>query len=222
MGRLPPRLLTLSVFFCRREEVAEPRLNARKLAIKEESKAVPALIDEARKGLNSITNARIAELSFFARPPTAIQNVCAAVMTLLRQEPDWAGCKRVLKSKTFIGDLLGFDVVTAVSPAVRGKVGKMIRENPSSFEANEIARVSQAAGALAQWVSAQIKCADLLERVRPQTMALGALTSAMRGVDAAHRKMPSARVTKACAGFQAAGGAAVSASASAGAAAGKA
>src|SRR5690606_6720683 len=100
-------------------------------------------------------------------PPEAIVDVLSAVLTLLGvRDHSWLSIKTMLSGRGVIDEILRFDG-RRISEEVRKDASKLIKKRPSSFNAEDISRVSAAAAPLAAWVKANIRYSLVLEKIEP-------------------------------------------------------
>jgi dynein heavy chain 2, cytosolic len=160
----------------RRSEVVEVRKTVaenteeteqRKKVIEGELAEIQPILDEAKEAVGGIKSNDLNEIRSFAAPPEAIQDVLAAVLTLLSvQDLSWLSMKKFLGSRGVKDDILNFDA-RRITPELRKNVLKLIKARQSSFETDNIRRVSQAAAPMAAWVLANIRYSTVLEKIQP-------------------------------------------------------
>ncbi|CAN7950487.1 unnamed protein product, partial [Ixodes pacificus] len=63
-------------------------------------------------------------------------------------------------------EILGFDV-RSVTPEIRQSVQELLVKNQSSFDVKNAKRASAAAAPLASWVQANVKYAEVLQKIGP-------------------------------------------------------
>ncbi|XP_075307002.1 dynein axonemal heavy chain 2 [Odontesthes bonariensis] len=150
-------------------------------AQRELDKAMPAL-EEALKALESLNKKDMTEIKSYGRPPTLVETVMHAVMTLLGKEPTWAEAKRQLGEANFIKTLINFDKDN-ISDRVLKKIGNYCRQ--ADFQAEIIGKVSLAAKSLCMWVRAMEVYGRIHREVEPKRALLNAATTQLAEKQAA-------------------------------------
>uniref|UniRef100_A0A8C4Z8H0 Dynein, axonemal, heavy chain 2 n=1 Tax=Gadus morhua TaxID=8049 RepID=A0A8C4Z8H0_GADMO len=134
--------------------------------------ALPAL-EEAMKALESLNKKDMTEIKSYGRPPTLVETVMQAVMTLLCKDPTWAEAKRQLGESSFIKSLVNFDKDN-ISDRVLKKTGQYCTQ--ADFQPEIIGRVSLAAKSLCMWVRAMEVYGRISRVVEPKRARLQAAT----------------------------------------------
>ncbi|XP_062301425.1 dynein axonemal heavy chain 2 [Scomber scombrus] len=143
--------------------------------------ALPAL-EEAMKALESLNKKDMTEIKSYGRPPTLVETVMTAVMTLLGKEPTWAEAKRQLGESNFIKTLVNFDKDN-ISDRVLKKIAQYCRQ--VDFQPDIIGKVSLAAKSLCMWVRAMEVYGRIFRVVEPKRAQLNAATSQLAEKQAA-------------------------------------
>ncbi|XP_070785989.1 dynein axonemal heavy chain 2 [Enoplosus armatus] len=130
--------------------------------------ALPAL-EEAMKALESLNKKDMTEIKSYGRPPTLVETVMQAVMTLQGKEPTWAEAKRQLGESNFIKTLVHFDKDN-ISDRVLKKIGQYCRQ--VDFQPEIIGKVSLAAKSLCMWVRAMEVYGRIYRVVEPKRAQL--------------------------------------------------
>ncbi|KAF1380471.1 hypothetical protein PFLUV_G00164080 [Perca fluviatilis] len=143
--------------------------------------ALPAL-EEAMKALESLNKKDMTEIKSYGRPPTLVETVMTAVMTLLGKEPTWAEAKRQLGEGNFIKTLVYFDKDN-ISDRVLKKIGQYCRQ--VDFQPEIIGKVSAAAKSLCMWVRAMEVYGRIFRVVEPKRAQLNAATAQLEEKQAA-------------------------------------
>ncbi|KAM9717113.1 dynein axonemal heavy chain 2 [Menidia menidia] len=144
-------------------------------------KALPAL-EEALKALESLNKKDMTEIKSYGRPPTLVETVMQAVMTLLGKEPTWAEAKRQLGESSFIKSLVYFDKDN-ISDRVLKKIGQYCRQ--PDFQPEIIGKVSLAAKSLCMWVRAMEVYGRIFREVEPKRALLNTAMSQLAEKQAA-------------------------------------
>ena len=160
----------------RRNEVVEIRktvaenekeTNQRKEAIEGELSEIQPILDEAKAAVGGIKPDHLNEIRSLTAPPEAIADVLAAVLTMLGvQDLSWLSMKKFLGNRGAKDDILNYDT-RRIDAELRKNVMKLIKKRSSSFEAENIKRVSVAAAPMAAWVLANIRYSTVLEKIQP-------------------------------------------------------
>ncbi|XP_068440309.1 dynein axonemal heavy chain 2 [Clinocottus analis] len=135
--------------------------------------AMPAL-NEAMKALESLNKRDMTEIKSYGCPPTLVETVMQAVMTLLGKEPSWAEAKRQLGDSNFIKTLVNFDRDNITNQMLK-KIGQYCRQ--ADFQPEIIGKVSLAAKSLCMWVRAMEVYGISFRVVEPKRAQLNAAMS---------------------------------------------
>jgi dynein heavy chain 2 len=139
----------------------------RKAEIESQLAEIRPVLDQAKVAVNSIKPEHLNEIRSLTAPPEAIADVLAAVLMMLGvQDLSWLSMKKFLSNRGVKEDILNFDAAR-MSPDIRKNVGRVMKKNPNSFEAANIARVSQAAAPMAAWVKANIRYSVVVDQIEP-------------------------------------------------------
>ncbi|XP_054461370.1 dynein axonemal heavy chain 2-like [Anoplopoma fimbria] len=131
---------------------------------------LPAL-NEAMKALESLNKKDMTEIKSYGCPPTLVETVMQAVMTLLGKEATWAEAKRQLGDSNFIKTLVNFDRDN-ITDRVLKKTGQYCRQ--VDFQPEIIGKVSSAAKSLCMWVRAMEVYGRAFRVVEPKRAQLNA------------------------------------------------
>lgn len=146
---------------------AEKHIVERKQMVEHELSHIQPEVDAAKAQVGDLKPANLNEIKGFRVPPDPVTHVLGAVMQFLGQtDVSWNAMKRFLSNTGVISTILNFDA-RQVTPQLRKKVDKIIRENPSSFEHATIYNVSRATAPLAAWVKANVKYSEVLLKIEP-------------------------------------------------------
>ena len=130
--------------------------------------AMPAL-EKAMEEVDKLDKSAISEVKAYTKPPELVETVMQAIMVLFNKPTDWANAKKVIGESNFLQQIKGFDK-DHVSQGIIVKVKKYI-EMPK-FKADEVRKVSFAAGALCIWVHAIYIYANVAKEVEPKRLRL--------------------------------------------------
>ena len=145
----------------------EAETNERKGAIESELSEIQPILDEAKQAVGGIKPDHLNEICSLTAPPEAIADVLAAVLTMLGvQDLSWLSMKKFLQNRGVKDDILNYDA-RRIDGELRKNVMKLIKKRSTSFEAENIRRVSVAAAPMAAWVLANIRYSTVLEKIQP-------------------------------------------------------
>jgi dynein heavy chain 2 len=145
----------------------EAETNERKGAIESELSEIQPILDEAKQAVGGIKPDHLNEIRSLTAPPEAIADVLAAVLTMLGvQDLSWLSMKKFLQNRGVKDDILNYDA-RRIDGELRKNVMKLIKKRSTSFEAENIRRVSVAAAPMAAWVLANIRYSTVLEKIQP-------------------------------------------------------
>lgn len=145
----------------------EEKTQARKSEIENELASIQPILDSAKQAVGGIRPEHLNEIRSLAAPPEAIGHVLSAVLMMLGvQDLSWLSMKKFLGSRGVKDDILNFDV-KRISSELRNKVGKYVKGNAASFDAENIKRVSIAAAPMAAWVKANLRYSIVIEKIEP-------------------------------------------------------
>jgi len=165
----------------RRTEVAEVKRTVadneietkeRKAEIESELAEIQPILDDAKQAVGQIKPEHLNEIRSLTAPPEAIADVLAAVLMLLGvQDLSWLSMKKFLSNRGVKDDILNYDA-KRITGDLRKNVAKLIKKKSTSFDADNIKRVSIAAAPMAAWVKAQIRYSLVIEKIQPLELEL--------------------------------------------------
>ena len=145
----------------------EAKTKERKRAIEDELAEIQPVLDAAKEAVGQIKSDHLNEIRSLNAPPEAIADVLAAVLMLLGiQDLSWLSMKKFLGNRGVKDEILHFDA-KSINDELRKNVAKLIKKKSTSFEAENIKRVSVAAAPMAAWVKANIKYSLVIEKIEP-------------------------------------------------------
>lgn len=145
----------------------EEKSQAKKLNIENELAGIQPILESAKQAVGGIRPEHLNEIRSLTAPPEAIADVLAAVLMMLGvQDLSWLSMKKFLSNRGVKEDILNFDV-KRISNELRNKVGKLVKQKATSFDAENIKRVSIAAAPMAAWVKANIRYSIVIEKIEP-------------------------------------------------------
>ncbi|KAF5292010.1 hypothetical protein FQA39_LY14127 [Lamprigera yunnana] len=130
--------------------------------------ALPAL-QEAIQALDALNKKDISEMKAYTKPPTKVEMVMEAVMTLKQLDPSWAESKRQLGDQNFLNNLRDFDKNNIPERTLK-KIATYTTND--EFVPEKIGMVSLAAKSLCMWVIAIEKYAKVWKVVAPKKAKL--------------------------------------------------
>lgn len=147
--------------------ISDKQIAERKTIVQADLDAAMPAVQQAMKSVQSIKKQHLTEARSMNNPPIGVKMALEAVCVLLGNKvKDWKDIQQVVRKDDFIGSIVNFDNKTQMTSALRKKMQKdyLSQEN---FTVEKINKASQACGPLAQWVIAQVKFSDILDRVGP-------------------------------------------------------
>ncbi|KAJ3107335.1 Cytoplasmic dynein 1 heavy chain 1, partial [Phlyctochytrium bullatum] len=127
--------------------------------------AEPA-VAEAQKSVSNIKKQHLTEVRAMGNPPEAVKIAMESVCILLGHKIDsWKTVQAILRKDDFIASIVNYDT-DKMTQRIRDEIRNTYLTNPTfNFEA--VNRASKACGPLVQWVIAQVRYAEILEKVGP-------------------------------------------------------
>ena len=128
--------------------------------------AEPAVL-EAQKSVSNIKKQHLTEVRSMQNPPAGVKLALEAVCTLLGHRPDnWKSILGIVRRDDFIASIVNYDNEHQMSSGHRLKMkNEYLSKEEFTFE--RVNRASKACGPLVQWVEAQVKYSEILNRVGP-------------------------------------------------------
>lgn len=153
------------------ERITKEEIQCKKIALEAKSDlavALPAL-KEALLQVEKLDKSAITEIKSYSSPPSAVEKVLACVMILMGKPAEWGSAKTVLGETNFLTNLKAFDKDNVKNSTII-KVKKYVENQ--SFTADEVTKVSFAAGALCAWCHAIYLYAKVIKEVKPKRQRL--------------------------------------------------
>ena len=130
------------------------------------AEAQPA-VEKAREAVNGIKRQHLVEVRSMANPPEAVKLAMESVCTLLGHKIDsWRTVQGILRRDDFISSIVGFDTTKNMSAPLRDYMNKEFLSR-SSYNYEAVNRASRACGPLVEWVMAQVRFSEILDRIEP-------------------------------------------------------
>ncbi|CAK8696967.1 unnamed protein product [Clavelina lepadiformis] len=152
-----------------KQKAAEERVNIdkRKKAIDIELSEVQPLITAAKKAVGNINPQTLAEIRALRNPPDVIRDILEGVLRLMGIfDTTWVSMKSFLAKRGIKEDIINFDA-RKINPEIRASVEQLLQANGRSFDQKNAQRASAAAVPLAEWVKANVKYSQVLEKIEP-------------------------------------------------------
>lgn len=129
------------------------------------AQAEPAVI-EALAAVGNIKKQHLSEVRSMANPPETVKLAMESACTVLGFHVDnWKSVQSIIRRDDFISSIQNFDT----HKMTKGLRDKMMREYISkpAFNFETVNRASRACGPLVQWVIAQVRFSEILDKVAP-------------------------------------------------------
>lgn len=129
------------------------------------AQAEPAVL-EALAAVGNIKKQHLAEVRSMANPPEAVRLAMESACTLLGHQIDsWKAVQSIIRREDFVSSIQHFDT-DKMTKSIRNKMMRDYIARPEyNFEA--VNRASRACGPLVQWVIAQVRFSEILDKVEP-------------------------------------------------------
>ncbi|KAI3646052.1 hypothetical protein MP228_008980 [Amoeboaphelidium protococcarum] len=145
------------------------------------AEAEPA-IASAKDSVGSIKKQQLTEVRSMANPPQSVKMAMESVCVLLGFESDsWRSVQSVIRRDDFISSILNFDNEKMMTEKIVKLIKKDFMSQPE-FNFDAVNRASKACGPLVAWVIAQVKYADILQKVGPLRTEVANLQSKLSSV----------------------------------------
>lgn len=146
-----------------REDEAEQRRDL----VQSDLRNFEPIMRAAQLGVENINKQHLTEIRSMANPPLAIKVTLEAVCSLLGlRSSDWRSIQQFIRSDEFILKILHFSTEAKLTKEAKDFVRDKHLSSPDlNFE--RVYRASKACGPLYQWVSAQVKFGEVLEKIEP-------------------------------------------------------
>lgn len=129
------------------------------------AQAEPAVL-EALAAVGNIKKQHLAEVRSMANPPEAVKIAMESACTVLGHQIDsWKAVQSIIRRDDFISSIQNFDT-KKMSKSIRDKMMREYISRPA-FNYETVNRASRACGPLVQWVIAQVRFSEILDKVAP-------------------------------------------------------
>eukprot|EP00753_Platysulcus_tardus_P014516 PLAT4386.4.p1 GENE.PLAT4386.4~~PLAT4386.4.p1 ORF type:complete len:4448 (-),score=2754.09 PLAT4386.4:79-13422(-) len=158
----------------------------KKQVIEDELAGIKPVLEQAQESVGNISSTQLTEIRSMGMPPEAVADVLSGVLLLLGiRDITWARMRRFLGGRGVKDEIMNYDA-RKLTPTLRREVGKLLKKKRASFDQDTIERVSLAAAPLAAWVKANLRYAEVLERIQPLEAQLNA---AVRELEEAQERL---------------------------------
>lgn len=149
-------------------------IQERQAIVKEDlAQAEPAVL-EALAAVGNIKKQHLAEVRSMANPPEAVKLAMESACSVLGHQIDsWKTVQSIIRRDDFISSIQNFDT-TKMSRGVRDKMMRDYIGRPA-FNYETVNRASRACGPLVQWVIAQVRFSEILDKVEPLRLEVESL-----------------------------------------------
>jgi dynein heavy chain 1 len=127
--------------------------------------AEPAVL-EALAAVGNIKKQHLSEVRSMANPPEAVKLAMESACTVLGHHIDgWKAVQSIIRREDFISSIQNFDT-DKMSRSLRDRMMRDYIGKPA-FNYETVNRASRACGPLVQWVIAQVRFSEILDKVAP-------------------------------------------------------
>ena len=147
-------------------EKQDQYIHQRQAIVQEDlAQAEPAVL-EALAAVGNIKKQHLAEVRSMANPPEAVKLAVESACSVLGHQVDsWKTVQSVIRRDDFISSIQNFDT-GKMSRSLRDKMMRDYVTKPA-FNYDTVNRASRACGPLVQWVIAQVRFSEILDKVAP-------------------------------------------------------
>jgi len=155
-------------------ETQDDFIRQRQEIVKEDlAQAEPAVL-EALAAVGNIKKQHLAEVRSMANPPEAVKLAMESACTVLgHQIEGWKTVQSVIRRDDFISSIQNFDT-KKMSKGIRDRMMRDYIDKPA-FNYETVNRASRACGPLVQWVIAQVRFSEILDKVAPLRQEVASL-----------------------------------------------
>ncbi|EIW66046.1 hypothetical protein TREMEDRAFT_35527 [Tremella mesenterica DSM 1558] len=147
-------------------EQQDAYIKERSQIVKEDlAQAEPAVL-EALAAVGNIKKQHLSEVRSMANPPEAVKLAMESACSVLGHQIDsWKTVQSIIRRDDFISSIQNFDT-KKMSKGVRDRMMRDYVSKPA-FNYETVNRASRACGPLVQWVIAQVRFSEILDKVAP-------------------------------------------------------
>lgn len=155
-------------------EQQDEYIQQRQEIVKEDlAQAEPAVL-EALAAVGNIKKQHLSEVRSMANPPEAVKLAMESACSVLGHQIDsWRTVQSIIRRDDFISSIQNFDT-KKMSKGIRDKMMRDYIGKPA-FNYESVNRASRACGPLVQWVIAQVRFSEILDKVAPLRQEVASL-----------------------------------------------
>lgn len=137
----------------------------REVVMSDLAEAEPAVL-EALAAVGNIRKQHLSEVRSMANPPEAVKMAMESACSVLGHQVDsWKTVQSIIRKDDFIASIQNFDT-NKMTKTVRDRMLREYIARPN-FNYEVVNRASRACGPLVQWVIAQVRFSEILDKVEP-------------------------------------------------------
>jgi dynein heavy chain 1 len=145
----------------------EKSIEERRVIVTQDLAEAQPAVEKARLAVNGIKRQHLTEVRAMANPPEAVKLAMESVCTLLGHKIDsWRTVQSILRRDDFIPRIVNFDTTKSMTGPLRDYMNKEFLSR-SSYNYETVNRASKACGPLVEWVIAQVRFSEILDRIEP-------------------------------------------------------
>ncbi|KAG8867814.1 hypothetical protein FRC20_004812 [Serendipita sp. 405] len=145
----------------------EKSIEERRIIVTRDLAEAQPAVENAREAVNGIKRQQLVEVRSMANPPEAVKLAMESVCTLLGHKIDtWKTVQGILRRDDFIPRIVNFDTNKSMTPPLRDLMNKEFLSR-ASYNYETVNRASRACGPLVEWVIAQVRFSEILDRIEP-------------------------------------------------------
>lgn len=138
----------------------------RAVVMAELADAEPAVAD-AQAAVSNIKKQQLTEVRSMANPPEAVKLAMESVCTILGHRIDsWKTIQGIIRRDDFKDSIVNYDTGRQMTRTLREKMKSEFLSRPG-FDFENVNRASKACGPIVKWVTAQVRFAEILDKVGP-------------------------------------------------------
>ncbi|WRT69144.1 uncharacterized protein IL334_006128 [Kwoniella shivajii] len=155
-------------------EQQDDYIQQRQEIVKEDlAQAEPAVL-EALAAVGNIKKQHLSEVRSMANPPEAVKLAMESACSVLGYQIDsWRSVQGIIRRDDFISSIQNFDT-QKMTKTIRDKMMRDYIGKPA-FNYETVNRASRACGPLVQWVIAQVRFSEILDKVAPLRQEVASL-----------------------------------------------
>jgi dynein heavy chain 1 len=155
-------------------EEQDKYIQERQAIVKEDLQQAEPAVLEALAAVGNIKKQHLSEVRSMANPPEAVKLAMESACSVLGHQIDgWKTVQSLIRRDDFISSIQNFDT-TKMPRALREKMMRDYIGKPA-FNYETVNRASRACGPLVQWVIAQVRFSEILDKVEPLRQEVASL-----------------------------------------------